>query len=116
MHSLNRSHYLGIIDYECHMALYRADGYYKKHNDQFQDKKTRLLTCILYLNHTWRSCDGGQLRLYTDPGNDDLYEEISPIAGRLVTFFNARFAHAVLPCKRDRLSITGWFKTSIPIV
>jgi SM-20-related protein len=114
--SLNRSLHLSIVDYECHLALYAVGGFYKKHYDQFKDKKTRLLTSILYLNHTWFSDLGGQLRLYTDPHNDNKYEEILPIAGRMVIFLSARFAHAVLPCKQDRLSVTGFFKTNMPIV
>ncbi|MES9812843.1 MAG: 2OG-Fe(II) oxygenase [Candidatus Thiodiazotropha sp.] len=114
--SLNRSLQLSIVDYECHLALYPAGGFYKKHSDQFKDQKTRLLTSILYLNQIWFSDFGGQLRLYTDPYNDNQYAEILPIAGRMVTFLSARFAHAVQPCNQNRLSITGFFKTSMPIV
>jgi SM-20-related protein len=114
--SLNRSLYLGMVDYECHFALYPPGGYYLKHLDQFKDKKSRLLTCILYLNQEWTHTDGGALRLYTDPGDDERYQEILPMAGRLVTFFSARFIHAVMPSNRERLSVTGWFKSNIPIV
>jgi len=28
-----------------------------------------------------------------------------------VIFLSARFAHEVLPAKRERLSIAGWFKS-----
>lgn len=114
--SLNRSLYLGMVDYECHFALYPPGGHYQKHLDQFKNKKTRILTCILYLNRGWTHADGGLLRLYTEPGNDERYQDILPLAGRLVTFFSARFTHEVLPSKRERMSITGWFKSNIPIV
>lgn len=109
--SLNRSLFLGLFEFEGHMALYPPGSYYRKHLDQFKGVEQRIVTCILYLNQDWQVADGGQLRLYTDPDNPSLYEEILPIGGQLVSFFSARFLHEVMPARRDRQSITGWFKT-----
>ena len=34
-----------------------------------------------------------------------------PPGGTLVSFLSAELYHEVLPARRDRASITGWFKT-----
>ena len=70
----------------------------------------RTVTAILYLNRNWQPEDGGQLRIYTDPNDPEHYEELLPLGGRLVTFLSARFLHEVMPARRERFSITGWFK------
>jgi len=36
---------------------------------------------------------------------------VHPTGGTLVLFLSERFAHEVLPAKRERLSLTGWFKS-----
>jgi SM-20-related protein len=108
--AINQSLFLGLFDFECHLAVYPPGSYYQKHLDQFQGVGLRTVTCILYLNHDWQPRDGGQLRIYTDPAAPDYYDEVLPISGRLVTFMSARFLHEVMPAHRDRMSITGWFK------
>jgi SM-20-related protein len=108
--------FLGIFEFEGLLSIYPPGCYYRKHLDQYQDNGQRIVTCILYLNHNWRSVDGGQLRLYTDPVDETRFEDILPIGGRLVTFLSSRFQHSVIPSRRERLSITGWFKTRIPII
>lgn len=108
--TLNRELYLGLFEYEGHLALYRPGSYYRKHLDQFQDLGLRTLSCILYLNPGWHPVDGGQLRIYTDPDNPERYREILPLGGRLVCFCSAQFLHQVMPARRSRFSITGWFK------
>ena len=55
--------------------------------------------------------DGGQLRIYTDETDENRYQEITPIGGRLVLFLSARFLHEVMPARRERLGVTGWFRT-----
>ncbi len=75
---------------------------------QSQQLNTRKLSSILYLNQNWQASDGGELRLYV---NDDEWLNISPIGGRLVLFLSDQFWHEVLPAKRERLSLTGWFRT-----
>ena len=109
--ALNRSLYLGLLEFEGHLTLYPPGSFYRKHLDQFIGVRQRVLTAILYLNKTWNARDGGQLRLYTDTSDESQYTDILPLGGRLVVFLSARFFHEVLPARRNRLSITGWFRT-----
>jgi len=108
--TLNRTLFLGLFEYEGHLAVYPPGSRYRRHLDQFVGVDQRLVTCILYLNRHWRESDGGQLRLYNYPENARRYEEIEPIGGRLVTFLSARFLHEAMPARRERLSISGWLK------
>ena len=107
----NRTLYLGLFDYEGHFASYPPGAIYRKHLDQFQQDSLRTLTAILYLNRDWQTADGGQLRMYMNGEDESVYRDIEPSAGTLVTFLSARFWHEVLPATRERLSITGWFRT-----
>lgn len=108
--AINRELYLGLFDYEAHLALYPPGSFYKKHLDQFRGSGLRTLTTTFYLNEDWQPQHGGQLRLYTDNSNLADYIDILPQAGTLVCFLSAEFLHEVLPAQRDRLSITGWFR------
>jgi SM-20-related protein len=108
--AINRTMFLGLFDFEGHLAMYPPGGYYRKHLDQFNDIGERAVTCVLYLNRNWVREDGGQLLLYTDPHAPSQYEEILPLGGQLVTFLSARFLHEVLPSQRHRISLTGWFR------
>ncbi len=102
---------LGIFEFEGHAALYPAGSFYQRHLDRFQNNNQRSLTCILYLNEHWQESDGGLLRLYLD---ENEHRDIVPKGGLLVTFLSDRFWHEVLPANKERLSITGWFKTRGP--
>lgn len=110
---LNQHFFIGLASLETHLAIYPVGAGYQKHLDQFslgqsQQLNTRKLSSILYLNQNWQASDGGELRLYV---NDDEWLDISPIGGRLVLFLSDQFWHEVLPAKRERLSLTGWFRT-----
>lgn len=109
--AINRELFLGLFEYEGHMAIYPPGSLYRKHLDQFRGTEQRAVTCILYLNANWQVDDGGELRIYTDSERPDLHTDILPSDGRLVAFLSARFPHEVLPARRNRMSITGWFKT-----
>jgi SM-20-related protein len=109
--AFNQTFYLGLFEFEGHFASYPPGAYYRKHLDQFQHDSQRALTCILYLNDAWLEADGGLLRIYLDENNDTIYRDIQPEGGTLVTFLSSRFWHEVLPAQRERLSITGWFRT-----
>ena len=109
--AVNRTLYLGLFDYEGHFASYPPGAIYRKHLDQFQQESLRTLTAILYLNRDWQTADGGQLRIYLEGEDESVYRDIQPTAGTLVTFLSARYWHEVLPATRERLSITGWFRT-----
>lgn len=108
--AINRELCLGLFGFEGHFAVYPPGAFYRKHLDQFRGIGERTVTTVLYLNEGWDEEDGGQLRLYVDPQDETRFVDVAPIGGRLVTFLSARFLHEVLPARRERLSITGWFK------
>ena len=103
----NRSLMTGLVEYEGHYALYPPGASYARHRDRFRDDDTRVLSCVLYLNDGWRIEDGGALRLYVDGARAI---DVWPEAGTLVAFLSARFDHEVLPARRPRLALTGWFR------
>ena len=115
MHSLkdalNQQLFMNIQSLETHLALYPICGVYQKHLDQFRhgnNAKSRQLSSILYLNDNWQADDGGELRLYL---SEDEHLDILPTAGKLVLFLSAKFWHEVRPAKRERASLTGWFRS-----
>lgn len=103
----NRSLMTGLVEYEGHYALYPPGASYARHRDCFRDDDTRVISAVLYLNDGWRVEDGGALRLYVDGGRA---VDVWPEAGTLVAFLSARFDHEVLPARRPRLALTGWFR------
>lgn len=108
---LNRNFFLGLAELEAHLAIYPPGAAYRKHLDQFKDDNKRQLSCVLYLNQDWQTTDGGQLRLYLDEGDEPQHVDVQPLGGRLVAFLSGRFWHEVLPATRERISLTGWFRT-----
>jgi SM-20-related protein len=110
--ALNRRLFLGLFDYECHFARYAPGAYYKRHLDAFQGRANRVLSTVLYLNPGWLPGDGGELLLY--PGRDEVepLERVAPRYGELLAFLSERFPHEVLPARRERYSIAGWFRVN----
>ena len=104
---LNRTALLGLLSLEAHYALYPAGAFYRRHRDRFRDDDARVLSWILYLNDGWRAADGGALRIHVSEGET---RDVLPIGGTLVCFLSDRFEHEVLPARRERLSLTGWFR------
>jgi SM-20-related protein len=107
--TLNRELQLGLFDLEAHLACYPAGGFYRKHRDRPHATHARVVSCVLYLNPAWEVSDGGELRLYLDESGEGAYQDIFPQAGTLVCFLSDRFWHEVLPTRRERWSLTGWF-------
>ena len=107
---LNRELFLGLVEFECFCAVYPPGSFYQRHIDQFRGVEQRTVTAITYLNEQWQECDGGQLRIFLNEETGETLE-VLPEAGTFVTFLSANYWHEVLPAQRDRLSITGWFKT-----
>lgn len=105
--SINEKFYLGLFELEVHFALYAPNAFYKRHLDQHENQDTRVITVITYLNENWKDEDGGELQLYLKDGKT---MTVSPNAGTLVCFMSAEFEHEVLPAKRERASLTGWFR------
>jgi SM-20-related protein len=111
--ALNQQLFMNVHELETHLAVYPVGAGYLKHLDQFQQtensqNQARQLSSVLYLNDGWQAADGGELRLYL---SDQEFIDILPTAGKLVLFLSSQFWHEVLPAKRDRISLTGWFRT-----
>lgn len=111
--AINRELFLGLFDFEGHFAVYPPGSYYRRHLDQFKGIGLRTVTTILYLNDNWAAADGGQLRIYLEPDGEGAFVDVLPEAGTLVSFLSGSFLHEVLPAKRERMSLTGWFKTRV---
>lgn len=114
---INRHLFMGLFDYESHFAYYPVGAFYKKHMDAFRGKRqqgqsNRMLSTVLYLNDAWQPSDGGELLLYAENDENKVIETILPECGRLVIFLSEKFPHEVLPAKRERKSIAGWFRVN----
>jgi SM-20-related protein len=105
---LNQNLYLGLFEFECHLARYQSGSGYERHYDRPLASRRRKLTLTLYLNKGWSLNDGGHLRLYLNSG-PERFIDIAPQFGTLVVFLSEVFAHEVLISNRDRYSLTGWF-------
>jgi SM-20-related protein len=110
---LNTQLFMNVQELETHAALYPVGGRYQKHLDQFSHGASdniqhRQLSTVLYLNENWQPHHGGALKLHLD---EDNAIDILPNAGRIVLFLSAKFWHEVLPANRERISLTGWFRT-----
>ena len=111
---LNREFFLGLWDFEGHYALYPPGGRYERHLDRFDSSQRREVSLIVYLNPSdWSAeADGGGLRAFIPALSGEVEQErvVAPVGGRMVCFFSAEIPHEVLPAKRDRMSLTGWFR------
>jgi len=106
---LNSRLFLGLFDYECHYACYEPGAYYAKHKDSFAGRRNRIVSTVFYLNDAWAADDGGELLLYPESG-PAVPQRIAPVCNRMVCFLSERFPHEVLPARRQRYSVAGWFK------
>jgi len=104
---LNREATLGLFELELHYARYPPGAGYAPHVDQPLGTTQRQVSLVLYLNTDWLPADGGLLRLH---GMDDGNLDIEPLGGRLVCFLTPGRVHEVLTARRERLSISGWFR------
>ena len=110
--AFNRELYLGLFEFEGHVTVYPPGSFYARHIDRFATAPHRKLSAILYLNEDWQPEDGGQLRMYfTQDDGVETAHDVLPEGGTLVTFLSDALPHEVLPAKRERLSLTGWFRT-----
>lgn len=105
--ALNQGLFLGLEDFESHFAFYPPGAFYRKHVDRFRDDDKRMVSAALYLNDAWLPEYGGQLRMFFKDGTQ---YDVQPVGGCLVLFLSGDMPHEVLPCTRDRLSLTGWFR------
>ena len=117
---LNRQLFLGLFEYECHFARYLPGCFYRRHLDAFRGDTNRVVSSVLYLNPDWAAADGGELVLYTDSGAEagvgqngagsPAAVRVLPTFGTMVFFLSEKFPHEVLPARRTRYSIAGWFR------
>jgi SM-20-related protein len=113
---LNRELLLGLFDFESHFAHYPPGAFYRRHLDSFtsqaalpRQEAQRVLSLVTYLNPDWNTADGGELLLYE---GDSVVQRITPLAATLVCFLSTEVPHEVLPARRDRYSIAGWFRVN----
>jgi SM-20-related protein len=104
---LNREAYLGLFELELHYARYPPGAGYARHVDQPRGTTQRKVSFVLYLNAGWDVEAGGALRFFDQAEG---FSDIEPIGGRLVCFLTRDREHAVLAARRERLSISGWFR------
>lgn len=108
---LNEHFYLGLKDFECHLAKYPAGSFYKKHLDRFEKDSSRSLSFIFYLHQEWSESDGGELVLYNN--KNEILKTILPEPGSLIVFMSEEFPHEVKICHKERRSLTGWMHTKL---
>ncbi len=109
---INRETFLGLFEWEGHLACYPEGSHYRQHLDVFAHARQRKVSTVLYLNPAWRPGDGGELRIWTTPGSPDgPYVDVEPRYGTLVSFLSEDYFHEVLPTRVPRFSVTGWFRT-----
>lgn len=109
--SLNQYFFLGLFDFEGHFAVYPEGAFYKAHLDRHRHTGERVVTVILYLNDDWQPGDGGELKLWTTPHQQEgEFVLVEPRLGTLVCFLAGDYWHEVLAARRTRMSITGWFR------
>ncbi len=111
---INQQWFLGLFNYECHFARFSSGDFYKTHLDAFADVNNpsgnRKLSSVYYLNKDWQPEDGGELVIYSPQSGAELVR-VTPKLGTLVLFLSEEFPHEVLPSRRERYSLTGWFRT-----
>ncbi|WP_269914551.1 2OG-Fe(II) oxygenase [Acinetobacter sp. HY1485] len=109
---LNRVFFLGIKDIEAHFACYNAGEFYALHRDNPQEKNGRIVSSVFYLHEAWQNDFGGELRLQDKQGH---WHIVQPMPNRIV-IFQSNLLHEVLLSKQQRLSITGWLRSDIPLI
>lgn len=107
---LNRTLYLGLREFEAHLAVYPAGAFYAKHVDQHQSSDARVVSFVLYLNDSWTEADAGHLRLYDKENPAQIVTDVLPRGGTLACFLARDVPHEVLPPARPRYSLTGWMR------
>ena len=98
-----------LDEVEIHYVRYPIGGFFQRHVDDFVDGDAahrRSVSFILYLNEpelAWRESDGGALRVHPSG------IEYLPDAGSLLLFDSMQVQHEVLPTRRERTCLVGWF-------
>lgn len=106
---LNRRLFLGLFEFEAHLALYPPGGFYLRHFDSFRGAANRMVSLVLYLNSDWHPGDGGELVVYAPDGESEAVR-VEPRAGTLVLMLSEEIEHEVLRAAAPRASVAGWFR------
>jgi SM-20-related protein len=106
---LNRRLFLGLFSFESHFSHYEPGAYYRRHFDAFIGEANRVLSLVVYLNREWGEQDGGELVLYRSD-TDSEGVRVLPNWGTVAVFLSEVFSHEVLPARRDRYSVAGWYR------
>ena len=95
-----------ISEFECHYAIYKPGQFYQKHKDVTSTNNKRVFSFVIYLNEIWDADDGGETEAFV---NDQSLFKILPKAGTML-MFKSDLEHAVLPTKKNRYTLTGWYR------
>ncbi|KAL9189193.1 hypothetical protein ACHAXT_011683 [Thalassiosira profunda] len=87
------------------VQLNSGGGSFPWHYDNPGPPNKRKLTCVIYLNPSWESGDGGEICLWPFLGKRIV---IPPLHRRAVFFYSDRVLHRVLPSKVRRVCFTVW--------
>lgn len=104
---LNEGLFLGLFEYEGHLAFYPPGAFYRRHLDRHRGSDSRIVSCVAYLNAAWQPGEGGELRLFLDAGR---VVDIAPRGGTLVCFLSGEVEHEVLSTRAPRYSVAGWLR------
>ncbi len=99
---------IGLTHFETHYALFPQGHFYQKHTDQKNKDNHRFFSFVIYLNDNWKPADGGRLLIYDQ---DQIKFSMPPELGKMI-LFRSDLVHEVETSQTDRLSITGWIRTS----
>lgn len=107
--ALNRRLFLGLFEFEAHLAVYPQGAFYRRHVDAFRGADNRKVSMVVYLNRNWQADDGGELVIH-DARRGPVH--ILPEAGRLVLMMSEEVEHEVRPARVARASVAGWFRVN----
>ena len=105
-----------LPEMEISYVRYTEGGFYERHvddvigvdDDLLPDGSRRAVSFVCFLpENDWREADGGQLRTFGEGGPEDF----TPEPGALLLFDSCQLEHEVLPTKRERLVLVGWWHT-----
>ncbi|WP_253452199.1 2OG-Fe(II) oxygenase [Halomonas sp. Y3] len=108
--ALNQALFLGLFEYEAHFAHYPPGAFYRKHLDSFRGRANRVVSTVGYLNPDWPADGGGEMALFAPDAPEREVARVRPEAGNFACFLSDSVPHEVLPTRRPRASIAGWFR------
>lgn len=106
---LNENLFLGIQQFESHLAHYEDGQFYDFHFDEHQSGfafTSRAVSMVVYLNKNWLPEHQGRLLIKSDQRQI----AIEPTWNRAILFDSKKILHAVEKSLAPRHSLTGWFR------